>query len=128
MRGEKLSRSMPIHEDASIALYAWILEAGFTTPEMSDQPLFCRQRTNKRLTRAQAWVILKAAARLAGLDVARIAGHSMQKTFASQMWRSSHIGGDMAKMARLLGHRNFSNTLRCLKFLDGSLEKAVLSA
>jgi len=127
MKGGRNSRTMPLHPNASKALYKWIHEAGFTASEMADQPLFCRQHTNKRLTRAQAWAILKSAARQAGLDVARIAGHSLRKTFAAHMWQSVHIQGDMAKMARLLGHRNFSNTLRYLEFLDGSLEKAVLS-
>ncbi len=38
------------------------------------------------------------------------------------------VNGDMAKMARLLGHANFSSTLRYLEFLDGSLENAVMAA
>ncbi|CAN5832181.1 N/A [soil metagenome] len=127
MKGGKRCRSMPLHQAAAKSLLKWILEAGFTKAEMADQPLFCRQLTNKRMTRVQAWAILKGAALRAGLDVARVASHSMRKTFASNMWQSEFVQGDMAKMARLLGHRNFSNTLRYLEFLDNSLECAVLA-
>jgi hypothetical protein len=42
------------------------------------------------------------------------------------MWDSPIVNRDMAKMARLLGHQNFSNTLRYLEFAD-ELDKAVLA-
>lgn len=128
MKGRKNSRTMPIHASAAQALYKWIVEAGFAAPHMAKQPLFCRQLTNQRLTRAQAWSILKSTACRAGLDTSRIGGHSLRKTFASRMWHSPFVNGDMAKMARLLGHANFSSTLRYLEFLDGSLENAVMAA
>jgi hypothetical protein len=44
------------------------------------------------------------------------------------MWASPQVNGDMAKMARLLGHQNWSNTLRYVEFLDGSLSRAVRAA
>jgi integrase/recombinase XerD len=128
MKGGKNSRTMPLHAAASAAVFKWILEAGFTAPEFADQPLFCRQHTKRRLTRAQAWAIIKSAAIRAGLDIERVAGHSLRKTFARNMWDSAFVQKDMARMARLLGHQNFSNTLRYLEFLDDSLENAVLAA
>lgn len=128
MKGGKRSRTMPLHPKASNALFRWIIEAEFVRPGMEDQPVFCRQRTDHPMTRAQAWGILKSAARRAGLDVSRIASHSMRKTFASHMWQSTHVNHDMAKMAKLLGHSNFSNTLRYLEFMDSSIEMAVMAA
>lgn len=128
MKGSKQSRSMPLHPSAAQALHTWLLEAGFTHPEMADQPVFCRQHTARAMSRAQAWAILKEAARRAGLDITRIGSHSLRKTFARRMWESPCVAGDMAKMARLLGHRNYSNTLRYLEFLDDSLEQAVMTA
>ena len=50
----------------------------------------------------------------------------MRKTFATKAWNSQFVAGDMAKMAKLLGHKNWSNTLRYISFLDGSLDKAVM--
>lgn len=128
MKGRRNSRSMPIHHEASEAIHKWIIEAEFSDPSMENQPLFCRQHTNKRLTRAQGWNIIKGAAMRADLDIKRVAGHSMRKTFAFNMWDSPFVRRDMAKMARLLSHENFSNTLKYLEFLDGSLEQAVLAA
>lgn len=119
---------MPLHHTAAEAIHKWIIEARFTDPSMENQPLFCRQLTNKRLTRSQGWNIIKGAATRADIDIERVAGHSMRKTFATNMWNSPFVRKDMAKMAKLLGHENFSNTLKYLEFLDGSLEAAVLSA
>jgi integrase/recombinase XerD len=127
MKGRKRSRTMPLHSAASDAILRWIEEAGFTATGFADQPLFCRQLTSIRLSRAQAWSIIKLAAIRAGLDTDRVACHSLRKTFATNMWNNSLINKDMAKMAKLLGHQNFSNSLRYLEFLDGSLELAVLS-
>lgn len=41
------------------------------------------------------------------------------------MWERPQVNCDMAKMGRLLGSENFSNTLRYLVFVD-ELEEAVL--
>lgn len=80
------------------------------------------------MSTVQVWSILKTAAKKAGVDAERVASHSMRKTFASRMWVSPFVDKDMSKMARLLGHQNFSNTLRYLQFLDNSLEEAVLAS
>ena len=128
MKGGKSDRTMPLHPSASKRLHDWIVAAGFVSTEMASQPLFSRQLTDRSLSRLQAWSILKSAARRAGVNTDRIASHSMRKTFARNMWESPFVNKDMAKMARLLGHSNFSNTLRYLECLDGSLELAVLGA
>ncbi len=128
MKGKHNDRSMPLNPIAARRIEAWIREAGFDHPEMSEQPLFPRQYTCKPLSRMQAWTILKQAAIKAGLNTDRVACHSMRKSFAARMWASPFVQKDMAKMARLLGHRNFSNTLRYLEFLDHSLESAVLTS
>ena len=128
IKGKHNDRSMPLHPIAARRIEAWIREAGFDHPAMSEQPLFSRQYTCKPLSRMQAWSIIKQSAIKAGLDTDRVACHSMRKTFATKMWHNSLINKDMAKMARLLGHQNFSNTLRYLEFLDHSLESAVLTS
>lgn len=128
MKGRHNSRTMPLHPLAAERISEWMSEAGFNKPEMAEQPVFCRQLTGHPMSRAQAWTILKDAARLAGLDVERVGSHSLRKTFARKMWESPRVGGDMAKMAKLLGHRNYNNTLRYLEFLDGSLESAVMAS
>ena len=128
MKGRKRSRTLPLNTAASHAMLRWIMNAGFNAPEYADQPLFCRQHTAKRLSRAQAWNIIKQAAMKAGLDTDRVACHSLRKTFATKMWHNPLINKDMAKMAKILGHQNYNNCLRYLEWLDGSLENAVLGS
>ncbi len=65
------------------------------------------------------------AAESAGVDSDRIATHTLRKTFARRLWDSPQVGKDPARMARLLGHTNWSNTLRYLEFTD--LDAAVLA-
>jgi site-specific recombinase XerD len=79
------------------------------------------------MTSRQSFAILASAAEAAGVDPERLGTHSMRKTFAAAAWCHPSINRDMAKMARLLGHSNFSNTLRYIQFLDDSLETAVMT-
>lgn len=126
-KGKHQSRTMPLHDRARQALQLWIISAKLENPLSAGKPVFFRQGSKKPITRNLANTILHRAAVNAGINPRRIGTHSMRKTFASRMWRSPYIGGDMAKMARLLGHQNYSNTLRYLEFLDGSIEQAVLA-
>ena len=128
MKGRRASRTMPIHPKSAARLYNWLIEAGYTVEGMDNQPVFSRQKTSNAMSRVQGWHVIKNAAQSAGLDATRLASHSLRKTFASNMWQSSFVATDMAKMARLLGHENYSNTLKYIEFLDDSLERAVLAA
>jgi integrase len=126
MKGGKADQTMALHPSASKRLHDWIVAAGFVSPEMAARPLFSRQLTARSLSRLQARSILKCAASRAGVNTDRIASHSMRKTFARNIWEPPFVDKDMAKMARLLGHANRSNTLRYIEFLDGSLDQAVM--
>jgi len=127
MKGKGKSRTMLLHDRVRRALAEWIDELT-AIEKRSDQKLFPRQRTTVAMTPHQAYGLIRRAAVAAGLGQDRIGTHTMRKTFASRMWASPHVNGDMAKMARLLGHQNWSNTLRYVEFLDGSLSRAVLAA
>lgn len=128
MKGRRGSRTMPIHPKAATRLHAWLTSAGYTVDGLAHQPVFSRQKTAVPMSRVQGWNIIKKAALGAGLDVARLASHSLRKTFATNMWHSTFVAKDMAKLARLLGHQNYNNTLTYIEFLDDTLEQAVLAA
>lgn len=127
MKGKQQSRTMPLHEEARAALSLHIRYSHLSYGGFGEWALFPRQGTPKPMTRQHALRILHSAAEKAGVDRSRLGTHSMRKTFASSVYNSTHVAGDLAKMARLLGHSNPANTLRYLEFLDGSLEAAVLS-
>ena len=125
MKGGKHGRTLPVHERARDALREWIQAMHVLGMCSPTQSLFPRQRRNCALTSHQARRIILAAAFKAGISSYRIANHSLRKTFARRLWDSPLIQKDPARMARLLGHSNWSNTLRYLQFTD--LEAAILA-
>jgi len=123
---KKEGRTMPINPGSANGIRRWLRSANRDNFCFLDWPLFAAQGTRKAISRQFATRVLVEAAEKAGIDSKRIAGHSLRKTFASKAWISSAVAGDMAKMAKLLGHSNWSNTLRYIEFLDGSLDQAVM--
>lgn len=126
MKGKIEGRTMRINPAAAIGIRRWLRCAKRDNFCYLDWPLFAAQGKRKAISRQLATRALVEAAEKAGIDSRRIAGHSLRKTFASKAWISSAVAGDMAKMAKLLGHSNWSNTLRYIEFLDGSLDQAVM--
>lgn len=127
MKGKKKSRTMPINPIAANALGQYLRLTRMDHPVFSSFPLFPAQGGRESITSRQAYSIIVDAAHNAGVDTSKLGTHSMRKTFASAAWHHPAIGGDVVKMAKLLGHSNFSNTIRYIQFLDGSLDAAVLS-
>lgn len=118
---------MVLNATAKEAIQQWLRVSKMDHPLFGDYPIFCSQGKCKAITPRQAFAIIVDAVERAGVDSSKIGTHTMRKTFASALWVSPFVNRDMAKMARLLGHADFSNTLRYLQFLDGSLEHAVMS-
>jgi integrase len=127
MKGRKESRTSPLHHHAQDSIKLWISARDIESLPYS-APLFPCQCTQKKLSPKTYWRVLKAAAMTARISPERLGTHSMRKSFASRLWSSEYVGKDIAKMALILGHRDPSNTLRYIQFLDGSLEAAILSA
>ena len=126
MKGGRKSRTMPLHAEARSAIFEWLRNAQMDHPGFARACLFPRQGNYSRhLTRQHADSVIRSAFKRAGL--AEQGTHSMRKTFASRLWSSPFINGDMFKMRELMGHENLANTARYVQFLDGSLERAVLA-
>ena len=126
MKGKKMSRTMPLHEKAREAIWALLQSSRMWHPLFHEWPLFHAQGCQKRLSTRQAYDIIVNAAERAGLDTKRIGTHSLRKSFAKRLWTGRYVNMDPARMARLLGHQNWSNTLRYLEFAD-ELNAAVLA-
>lgn len=128
MKGRQMSRTMPVHPELTSALKRYIEGSQFVWSRFAQCSLFPTQGHNRPITRQAAWLVLQEAADAAGVSREHLGTHSMRKTFASAVYNAPMIKGDLAKMAKLLGHSNPANTLSYIQFLDGSLEAAVLSA
>jgi len=126
MKGKKKSRTMPLHEKVREAIHSLLQSSRMWHSAFQDWPLFHSQGCQKPLSTRQAFEVVVAAATNAGLEVQRVGSHSLRKTFARRMWVSPIVNRDPAKMARLLGHDNWGNTLRYLEFTD-ELDAAVLA-
>ena len=126
MKGKKESRTIPLHFRAQSAIRE-LVESLPPQSRSEKTPLFRSQGTEKRLSSRMYSLQLKSAARAAGISCDNLSTHTMRKSFASRMWTSSYISKDLAKMAQLLGHKDPSNTLRYIQFLDNSLTEAVLA-
>lgn len=126
MKYKLRSRTMPLHSRVKEEMINLFQERAKRGTLHATWPLFNKQQTEKPLSTRQAFDIVVAAAEAAGLETERVGTHSLRKTFARRMWTSSMVNHDPAKMARLLGHENWNNTLRYLEFAD-DLESAVLS-
>ena len=126
VKGKKEARTMPLNDVAAHGIRRWLRCSKRDNQYFLAWPLFAAQGKKKAISRQLATRMLVEAAESAGIDARRIGGHSMRKTFATKAWNSQFVAGDMAKMAKLLGHKNWSNTLRYISFLDGSLDKAVM--
>ena len=126
MKGKRAARSMPLHEKVREALHSLIQSSRMWHHLFQSWPLFHAQGRATPLSARQAFDVVVGAAGRAGLDVERIGTHTLRKTFARRMWVSPSVARDPAKMARLLGHQNWGNTLRYLEFAD-ELDAAVLA-
>ena len=125
MKGGEKSRTMPLHLQAKEALTLYIRGARLDHDFHLNSALFPRQGGIEAMGKKQYWAIIKTAASRAGVSTERLGTHSMRKVFASRLWPK--MGGDLLKMACVMGHENPTNTARYVQFLDGSLESAVLS-
>ena len=70
--------------------------------------LFPSRKGDKPISRVQAWRILNAAAKRAGIDIA-FGTHSMRKTAAYHAYMN---GTDLATLMRVLNHSSQRETLR----------------
>lgn len=119
MKGKKEGRRVPLHEEARQTLAEWV------TPAMlDDQFLFLsREGRNRPISRAQAWRLIKAAAKKCGLT-GKIATHSMRKLFAKRVYENT--GQDLLATKEALGHRSVDSTTAYLSFDKSKVRDAIL--
>jgi integrase len=111
-------RAIPMHPSlgSEIRNYLSDFPGGFPSPGAFLFP--SRKGDNMPIGRKHAWRIVKAGARVAGLDDARISTHTMRKSFAAAIYEAS--GHDILATKELLGHSHIDTTI---KYLDPDRER-----
>jgi integrase/recombinase XerD len=108
-------RQIPIHDGAieSLSQYITIGRAQLAKNEDEDA-LFLNHR-GRRLTRQGLWLIVKACAQEANIDV-DVTPHTLRHSFAAHLLRS---GADLREVQHRLGHANISTTQVYTQIVDG---------
>lgn len=83
--------------------------------------LFPSRKGDKPISRVQAWNILNAAARDAGIQDS-IGTHSMRKTFGYHFYQKHK---DLALLQQIFGHSSQSVTIRYIGITDDMIDKAM---
>lgn len=127
MKGRKVSRTAFLVPRAVAAIELWLDELEALDLAEPDVPLFLSRKSLRPISRVQAWRILRAAFREAGVygpDFA-LGTHSMRKTYADRMY--AHFG-DIFKVQQALGHASPASTVNYLSFREDEQREAVNTA
>ena len=122
MKGKIHGRTIPVHSEAQQAIHAWIIEGGLDQPGCGSLPLF-KSRKGGRLTRGQAWRVVKSAFRRSG-TADGVACHSMRKKYGTEVYERS--GRCIATTQQALGHRDPTHTAVYIDINRERLEAAIL--
>ena len=104
-KGSK-ERMVPLGRPACVALSRYLREVRPALEKgQGGARVFLNQR-GRPLTRASVWKIVKAAARLAGIE-RKVSPHVLRHTFATHLLEG---GADLVAVQELLGHADISTT------------------
>lgn len=125
MKGNLISRTMPIHADAKRALRAYLADRYRRRKRNPTAVLFAsRKGHNQPLGRGSVWEIINDAARACGIG-GRIGTHSCRKTFAETMM--AMFGRDIKKVQSALGHKKLDSTAQYIEVDEQEITEAVLT-
>lgn len=132
-KGKHSSRTVQLNPEARRTLEYWVgksFEAGYTNMTF---PLFISSQ-GLRLSRIQAWRVLRDAYRVAGIT-GKVGTHSMRKTFANRVYQNlidraaagEKIDPTML-ISKALGHRSLDATSKYLSFRQEDVNRSINAA
>lgn len=122
MKGKHESRTVPLHADAKLAISAWLTSSGLTAPAHRTGYLF-RSQKGGRLTRVQAWRLIKRGFRPLG-SASGCAAHSFRKRFGTDIYLRS--GRCIVTTQLALGHTDPTHTSKYVDVARAQINNAIL--
>jgi integrase/recombinase XerD len=104
-KGQK-ERTIPIHEQAAVAVTDYLNEGRAALVKHRNESALFVNRRGERLTRQGFWLILKQYAKEANITKP-VTPHTLRHSFATHMLRG---GAPLRNVQELLGHANISTT------------------
>lgn len=124
MKGKAVSRGVPLHSQARIALERQVEELAKRGKASATSFLFpSREGSNRAITRMSAWRMLKVAFSACGLT-GKLGSHTMRKTFARRMYE--YFGKDLVLLQQALGHARITSTVSYISFAEKEVSDAFL--
>jgi len=125
MKKKVEGRTILLHPEAKAALGVWLEQLRADGYMTADAFVFqSRKGRNRPISRVQAWRVLNRVYEVNEMT-GQLGTHSMRKTFADRVYE--HLGHDLAKTQRALGHRNINSTVQYLSFREEEIDEAILS-
>lgn len=104
-KGSK-TRIVPLGARAREALAVWLAQGRLSRDGAARSPWVFLSRSGGRMTRAEGWLRVKAAARRAGLP-SDVSPHTLRHSFASHLVEG---GADLRSVQEMLGHASIRTT------------------
>ena len=117
------SRTVPLHEELRLAIRNYRASLG---PVAQTTALFAAKGSFVGISRVQAHRIIKAAATRAGIDTARLACHSLRRSFCRDIFGRS--GHDLVACSRAMGHASVLTTALYLSADEQKVHSLILGA
>jgi integrase len=129
MKKKVAGRTMVLNIKAKEALRPWLKQLEKMGRLHPNTPLFLSKKLDadgklKAISRVQAWRVLDMAYKACEL-AGKTGTHSMRKSFADRLY--SHFKGDIAKIAKGLGHKNINSTMSYLSFKEQDIFDCVIN-
>jgi len=121
-KGRREGMTKPINASLRTALEAWLWAQQNLGYDRGDTPLFVSSQGRQAIGRGQAYRIILAAARAAGLD-GRIGTHSMRKTSGMRIYLAT--GKDIRAAQHHLGHADVGSTGQYLDPDEAAVDQAI---